>query len=242
MPPKGKSPYSVGFNWWNVNVHLSDARFADFERLPTASHASTVRYAGHLKNINILSDQQVNYYYICPQPLRSKYVRLVFILYQVDYNHNPIPPRPTARPKTSSFRLSRASNRPAPEPDPVALELELDPVAVPVCEPLDAEFGVVVAVLAEPDAVDEGATVLVKATLVSSELPFRTRSQLAASGSPNLESSANCLMSNGNLLERSGTSEKKSAYAAGITKSSGWAYKRNVYLCGPLPSGGVGVR
>lgn len=133
-----------------------------------------------------------------------------------------MPTRPKARPKTNSFIFPRASILPAPLPVAVAVLLELVLVAVPVDDPLDVEAVVVAeAVFADPDEVVVGAAVLVKAMLVSSAVPFRTRSQFAATGSPRPESSANFSMSNGSLLERSGTSEKNAAYVAGTLKSSG---------------------
>jgi hypothetical protein len=149
-------------------------------------------------------------------------LRLLSMSRQAYYSHNPVPTSPKARPKTSSFRLPRASTSPAPEPEePVALALVLVLVADPVGELLDSEVVVAVAVFAEPDEVVVGPAVLVRAILVSSSVPFRTRSQLAAIGCPRPESSAKFSMSNGNRLDRSGTSEKNAAYAAGTVKSSG---------------------
>jgi len=106
-------------------------------------------------------------------------------------------------------------------PVAVAALLEVVLVAVPDEDSLDVEVVVAAAVFAVPDEVDVGATVLVKAMLVSSAVPFRTRIQLAATGSPRPESWANFSISKGSLLERSGLSTKNAAYVAGTLKSSG---------------------
>ena len=116
--------------------------------------------------------------------------------------------------------------------EPVLVRVLVDVLVLEELVEVLVEESVVVAaaVFAESDAAAVGAAVLVRAILVSSAEPFNTRSQLAATGWPRPDWLTKSTMSKFTLLERSGSSKKKGANAAGTEKSSGCKKRTKVYL------------